>query len=180
VTIIENQGGTLQAITRDAGNAGALGMEGSFRYAFTKSFSIFGNYGFVDAKFDETDNNGNEQELAGNRFRLTPKHSFSVGILGDFPLGHGGIFIRPSYTYKSQVFFEEENQPGIEQDGYGLLNARIGYYLQNRKWEFAIYGTNLLDEQFLIDAGNTGLAFGTPTFIAGPPRFFGLQITGRF
>ncbi|WP_040671159.1 TonB-dependent receptor [Nitritalea halalkaliphila] len=83
-------------------------------------------------------------------------------------------------TYKSQVFFEEENQPGIEQEGYGLLNMRAGYYTAGKKWEFALYGSNLLDEQYLIDAGNTGLAFGTPTFIAGPPRFFGLQVTGRF
>lgn len=122
VTVIKSQSGTLQAITRNEGNAAVLGIEGSLRYAFAKRYSIFGNYGYLDAKFDETENQGNEQELDGNKFRLTPKHPFSMGIVGN-----GGIFIRPSYTYKSQVFFEEENQVGIEQERYGLLNTRIGY-----------------------------------------------------
>lgn len=180
VTVVDNQAGTIQAFTRDAGNANAVGFETSFRYAFNRNLSIFGNYSFIDAKFNDTDKDGNQQELAGNRFRLTPKHSFSLGIFGDFPLTKGGIFIRPSYTYKSLVFFEEENQEGISQDGYGLLNMRTGYYTQNRKWELAIYGSNLLNEEYLVDAGNTGLLFGTPTFIAGPPTLFGFQITGRF
>lgn len=180
VTVVDNQAGTIQAFTRDAGNANAVGFETSFRYAFNRNLSIFGNYSFIDAKFNDTDKDGNQQELAGNRFRLTPKHSFSLGIFGDFPLTKGGIFIRPSYTYKSLVFFEEENQEGISQDGYGLLNMRTGYYTQNRKWELAIYGSNSLNEEYLVDAGNTGLLFGTPTFIAGPPTLFGFQITGRF
>ncbi|WP_040671160.1 TonB-dependent receptor domain-containing protein [Nitritalea halalkaliphila] len=97
VTIIENQGGTLQALTRDAGNASALGFETSFRYAFTRNISLFGNYGFIDAQINETDRDGNEQELGGNRFRLTPRHSFSIGVLADLPLGNGGIFFRPSF-----------------------------------------------------------------------------------
>jgi outer membrane receptor protein involved in Fe transport len=40
--------------------------------------------------------------------------------------------------------------------------------------------TNVLDEEFIVDAGNTGGAFGIPTFIAGAPRFFGLQVKAKF
>jgi len=40
--------------------------------------------------------------------------------------------------------------------------------------------TNALDEEFIIDAGNTGQAFGIPTFIAGPPQFYGVQFSVRF
>ena len=39
---------------------------------------------------------------------------------------------------------------------------------------------NALDEEYIIDAGNTGGAFGIPTFIAGLPRLMGVRITGRF
>ena len=35
-------------------------------------------------------------------------------------------------------------------------------------------------QAFIIDAGNTGQAFGIPTFIAGPPRFYGIQFSVRF
>ena len=47
----------------------------------------------------------------------------------------------------------------------------------NQRFEVALYVNNAFDQQYLIDAGNTGLAFGIPTFIAGPPRLFGVQLT---
>ena len=40
--------------------------------------------------------------------------------------------------------------------------------------------TNLFDEDYIRDAGNTGDAAGLPTFIAGDPRFYGVQATVRF
>ena len=35
-------------------------------------------------------------------------------------------------------------------------------------------------KRYLLDAGNTGGAFGIPTFIPAEPRFFGMQLTARF
>ena len=179
--VIEIQDGSLRALVRDGGNATALGIETSVRFALTEKIGLFSNYSLIDAAFDAQDSEGRAQSLAGNRFRLTPRHSFSVGAAVQIPFGEGHeFFFRPSYSYKSQVFFEEENQPGIEQKAFGLLNTRLGIHLANRKYEIALYGSNLLDEQFLIDAGNSGLAFGIPTFISGPPRFFGCQFSLRF
>lgn len=40
--------------------------------------------------------------------------------------------------------------------------------------------SNVLDKEYIIDAGNTGDAFGIPTFIAGAPRFFGVQASAKF
>jgi iron complex outermembrane receptor protein len=33
----------------------------------------------------------------------------------------------------------------------------------------------LFDEEYLIDAGNTGGGLGIPTFVAGNPRIFGVR-----
>lgn len=166
---------------RDTGEATAFGFETSTRFNVSRNFSLFGNYGYVNATIDDTDSDGNEQELAGNRFRLTPEHSFSLGFNLTQSVGNSSsLFLRPSYTWKSQVFFEEDNDPGIEQDAYGLLNLRAGIELLNSNLEIALFGKNLLDEEYIIDAGNTGGAFGIPTFIAGAPRLVGVQLTGRF
>ncbi len=170
----------LIIVPNDSGSATALGFETSFQYALSKDISLFANYGFIDATFDDVDENGNEQALAGNRFRLTPEHSFSLGANIGFPISERleGFFL-PTYSYKSEVFFEETNLPNIAQDGYGLLNLRLGLRLDKTK-ELTFYVTNALDEEFIIDAGNTGGAFGIPTFIAGPPRFYGAQFSIRF
>ena len=41
-------------------------------------------------------------------------------------------------------------------------------------------GSNLLDKEYLVDAGNTGGSFGNPTFIAGPSRLVYLEFRKRF
>ncbi len=45
---------------------------------------------------------------------------------------------------------------------------------------FEAYVSNALDEEYLIDAGNTGDGFGIPTFISGPPRFYGVRVSKTF
>ncbi len=163
--------------TRDAGKSSATGVEVAAQYAFTKDISAFANYGYIDASFDDTDADGNAQNLAGNTFRLTPKHSYSAGLDLNLPVAEKvAMYFRPTYSYKSRVFFEETNVAGIEQEGYGLLNLRLGANF-NEKYDIMFFANNALDEEFIIDAGNTGGAFGIPTFIAGPPRLIGAQFS---
>ncbi|WP_232734683.1 TonB-dependent receptor [Polaribacter sp. ALD11] len=179
-TITKFENGKLVSTPEDSGNASSFGFEAAAQYAFTKSSSFFANYGYIDASFDDKDSNGNEQVLAGNTFRLTPKHSFSIGFNINPKINENlEFFFRPTYTHKSKVFFEETNLPNISQDGYGILNYRVGLTI-NKTYELGFYMNNALNKQYIIDAGNTGGAFGIPTFIAGAPRFFGAQLKVKF
>jgi len=172
---------TLRYIAGNGGNASADGAELSLTWRPNRDFSGFLTYGFIDAGFDEQDDDGNRQELAGNRFRLTPKHSASAGFdLGRDVSGGARIYLRPSWNWRSQVYFEDDNTPGIEQAGYALYNLRLGFTLEGGRWDFGLYGNNLTDKDYLIDAGNTGRLFGTPTFIQGLPRTYGVSVSGRF
>lgn len=177
-TLDEDDG--LLTVPNDSGSATAYGFETNVRYAVNENASFFANYAYVHATFDDLDEDGNEQELAGNRFRLTPENSFSLGANLSLNLTKRiEAFLRPTYSYKSKVFFEETNLPTISQDAYGLLNIRLGGRLDNNK-ELQFFVTNALDKEYIIDAGNTGGAFGIPTFIAGAPRFYGAQFSIKF
>lgn len=179
-TISKFENGVLTSIPEDSGNASSFGFEMAAQYSFSKNNIIFANYGYIDTSFDETDANGNPQALAGNTFRLTPKHSFSAGLNFNQKVNEDlSLFIRPTYTFKSKVFFEESNLPNISQDDYGLFNFRLGLNIQ-KAYEITFFMNNVLDKKFIIDAGNTGGAFGIPTFIGGSPRFFGVQLKADF
>lgn len=186
-SVMELQDGEFVTETRDSGAATALGFETAVRGALSSGVSVFGNYSYIDATFDEEDENGDPQELANNRFRLTPEHTFAVGTDISVPLREQtSVFVRPSYTYKSQFFFDEENtefenspNPPVSQDAYGLLNVRAGVRLLGGQVTIEGFAKNLLDEEYLIDAGNTGKAFGVPTYIAGPPRLLGLRLSAQ-
>lgn len=170
-------------IADDAGRAHTFGLELGLRYAPCRFVNLFGNYGYIDGKFNDEDENGNAQEYAGNRFRLTPKHTFSFGVDFDMPLkGATAIYLRPTYSYKSKVYFEDDNSEALSQEGYGILNFTAGVRFSARKLRFDVgaYGKNVLDEQYLIDAGNTGNTIGFPTYVAGSPSRFGLQVKMSF
>ncbi|WP_263788047.1 TonB-dependent receptor [Salinibacter grassmerensis] len=174
-----NDEGEFVSRQRDSGKASALGLETSVRAAVTEDITVFSNYAFIDATFDDTDEDGETQELAGNQFRLTPRHSISGGVNVDYSITpQVNAFLRPSVRYKSKVYFEEENNENISQDGYAVVDVRGGVTVRGIQIEG--YVENVFDKEFIIDGGNTGAAFGTPTFIAGDPRFFGVRVSTSF
>jgi outer membrane receptor protein involved in Fe transport len=56
----------------------------------------------------------------------------------------------------------------------------VGYRLPGGKVEISGYIKNALDQKYIIDAGNTGEAFGLPTFVPGAPRFWGFNVTAHY
>jgi iron complex outermembrane receptor protein len=167
-------------VTTNAGKAHALGFEASLFARFSDNVNGWFNYGYIDGGFNAFDDDGTYQQLAGNRFRMTPKQSVSLGLDWTIPLSNGdSLYVRPSWNWRGHVYFEDENQPGIEQDSYGLLNLRMGWRF-NRNWDLGLWGNNLTNEEYLIDAGNTGLLFGIPTVIPGPDRSYGVSLRAKF
>ncbi len=180
VVELDQQTGQFIAETKDSGESSATGFEAAVSYNVSNSVNVFANYGFIDATFDDEDSDGNPQELAGNTFRLTPKHSFSAGLNINARLSNDFSFnFTPTLSYKSKVFFEEDNTDLISQDAYTLVNLKAGVTFKNT-YNVSFFASNLLDEEYIIDAGNTGGAFGIPTFIAGPPRLLGVQFSVDF
>lgn len=170
-----------QYIAVNSGRAHAPGFEASLQQAFSANVSAFLNYSYLHARFDGTDQNGNAQQYAGNHLRLAPDHSASLGLLWNVPLAGGRVFyFRPSYTWRSKVYFEDDNNPAYAQASYGLLNLRSGVTFDQGRWDLGVWGSNLGNTKYLIDGGNTGQNFGLPTYIPGSPRTFGISVSGKF
>lgn len=165
----------------DAGAATGKGIETEFQFAATKGLTVFANYAYLDATFDDKDSDGNEQQYAGNTFRLTPKHSGAAGLTYKLNLGKAGFLAWSlSSSFKSEHFFDDDNTPDLFQDGYAMFNSAIQYSSLNGKYGMRLNMNNIADKNVLIDAGNTGQAFGIPTFVPGAPRFFGIQLFYNF
>lgn len=62
--------------------------------------------------------------------------------------------------------------------GYTLLNARIRYQMDN--WEVALFGTNLTDEKYLMDAGGQANAVGAIIAMPAQPRQYGVEFLYNF
>jgi len=176
-------------VTTNAGKAESYGFEAQVRYDPSRDLRLFANYAYNHARFKSG-------VLDGNHFRLAPEHTFSAGLTWAHDVGPGRIDITPAVTYQSKVFFDDNNDiPALQQppatllpdliqdefqEGYALFSARLGYGLQGGKYRAEVFVENAFDKKYIKDAGNSGDALGLPTFIAGEPRTYGIQLTGKF
>ena len=179
VTLLDDEG---VAYAADAGSATNVGAEAEVRALLGADFEIFANLAYLDATIDDDSTNG---DLAGNRFRLQPEWTGSVGMFYATELAQGyNLTSSLVYSYRSDVFFEPANAPisglDISEDSVSLVSARIGIAGADEDWAVNLFASNLLDKEYLVDAGNTGGGFGNPTFVAGAPRFYGIEFKMRF
>ncbi|WP_311267711.1 TonB-dependent receptor [Sphingobium sp. WCS2017Hpa-17] len=166
------------ARTMSAGTASNLGVEAEVAIQPTSWLSIFANGGYIDGGIDNKEANG---RFAGDQFRLQPKFQAAAGFTIDAPIGNGmRVFATPSVTYRSKIYFEVPNTEAISQDGVTLVNLRAGVSFADGHYEISGFMRNATNKNYLLDAGNTGGAFGIPTYIPAEPRFYGVQLTGRF
>ncbi|MDR6627368.1 TonB-dependent receptor [Caulobacter segnis] len=175
-----------QVVTLNAGKAKAYGFEGEARLQAGDYWTLFGTYAYNHARLES----GLRE---GNRFRLSPDQTFSVGAAFSREALGGKVTFTPTYTWRSKMFFDDDNDrsdlqssglfPDTKVDefqkAYGLLNVRVGFGAVDDRWKVEAFVENLGDVSYLKDAGNTGDSFGIPTFIAGKPRFMGVGVTFR-
>ncbi|MDF3056437.1 MAG: TonB-denpendent receptor [Rariglobus sp.] len=168
----------------DGGRASGQGFETTVAADVVRELTVFATYGYTDATFDDRGEDGEPQAYAGNTFRLTSRHVVSVGGTLSLPVSDDGtFFITPLFVYRSEYYFEDDNaQNGgsLKQEGFGVMNLRIGYYPRNRRWEVVGYMNNVFDKEYLLDAGNTGGTYGFPTAIPAEPRTMGVKAMVRF
>jgi outer membrane receptor protein involved in Fe transport len=166
-------------VTASAGKASNLGVEAELAVEVTDWLNVFGNFGYIDGGIDK--DGAFSPAFSGARFRLQPEWQASGGFTIDKSFDNGlRFFATPSITYRSQIFFEVPNNPLISQDKVTLINARAGVSFAEERYEIAGFIRNATDENYLLDAGNTGGAFTIPTFIPAEPRFYGVEVTARF
>lgn len=175
VTAFENG----RTVTRSAGSANNIGVELEANWAVHRWLSLFGTFAYIDGGIADDPANG---VFAGNRFRLQPDTTASGGATLRVPVGSSATFYAtPSATYRSKVYFELPNSEAISQGGYTLVNLRAGVeFGADSRFHVGGFARNLTNKRYLIDAGNTGGTFSAPTYIAGEPRFYGVEVGARF
>ncbi|HQS68034.1 MAG: hypothetical protein B7Y36_10230 [Novosphingobium sp. 28-62-57] len=174
---VQQSNGT--SVTQSAGAASNFGVEAELAIKASDWLQLFGNVGFIDGGIDK--NNTFAPTFSGARFRLQPEWQAAGGFTIDAPVADGvRVFMTPTVTYRSKIFFELPNRELLSQKAVTLVNVRGGVSFADGKYEISAFMRNVTDKNYLLDAGNTGGAFGIPTFIPAEPRFFGAALTARF
>ncbi len=172
---VPQQGLPARIESADATNKG---VEAEIFATLSPNVTLFANGSYINARVNDDARFG---VFAGDRFRLQPEWQGAMGGLLSLPLGDAvELFANPTLTYRSSLFFELPNNPVTSQGPVPLADVRAGVRSRDRRWELIGFATNLFNEEYLLDAGNTGGAFGIPTFIRGLPRLVGVEAVYRF
>jgi iron complex outermembrane receptor protein len=167
---------TLESQTVTVGDSNMFGFESTIDYVFDDSLRVGANLGLLNAKFDDNTNIGSRFDYGGNTFRLAPELSAAFFFNKAVKIQRFDIEFDLISSYQTKTFFESSNRPDLAQDAYWLTDVSVKLSKENSPWRVELYADNLLDEDYIIDAGNTGGGFGLPTFVAGMPFIAGVRL----
>ncbi len=190
----------------NAAGADVKGAEVDGRWMLSENFTLSGSLGYLDFEFKDFDvaqcwfgqqvldptsvTNAvlDQCDASGERKEYTPK--WKGVITGDFyyPIGDAlELRAQLDLQYSDEYLWSPQLDPRTVQDAYTKVNARIALAQSDDKWEIALIGNNLTDEE-TIDYGGTGVLARTATggtgnayyVFSSRPRYYALQGTYRF
>ena len=89
------------------------------------------------------------------------------------PLGEGQVLsAQVDFSFQDEVFKESVNRAYLAADSYWLWNARLAWTAKSGL-ELALWGRNLADETYVVEALDSGVGFSGRIF--NEPRTFGLS-----
>lgn len=135
----------------NGGKSSSKGVELSLAYSPSRSFSLFTEYGFVNAEFKDyltVDRKGDQIDYSGNKVPFAPRYTLSLG--GSF---HHSFRSNPfidnlnasvQYTGAGKIYWTESNN--AYQSFYGLTNANIS--VEKGKVGLELWIKNIFDTSY--------------------------------
>ena len=120
------------------------------------------------------------EDYSGNRLINSPEWAFAGYAQWAFTSSYGTLIPRFDWTFKSEVFFNPENDPLISQPAFWLTNFRLGYQTPAGNMEVAFWVKNVTDKVYRLDVLNLARFRGTILYAMGDPRTYGISFQVRF
>ena len=171
-------GGSPEQRLFNAASATIQGLELETAFMPVYGLRIDANVGYTDAQYDSFENltlPAGITSVSELKFDRVPKWTAYVGFTYDIDVGaEDTLSLHSGYSWRSHVFTDVGNDPGLEQDAYGLLDASLTY--EHDRWTFGIFGRNIANQEY-AEIKSAGLGFNA---WGGSPRYYGAEIGFKF
>lgn len=141
-------------------------------------------------------------QLPGRQISNAPKYVVTGGVAWSPPIGSGGMSGLAYLDFRYQSATNTGSDLDIEkvQDGFLVVNGRLGLYAAEKRWGVEIWGQNLFNRKYQqisadgpLQGGGTYRAVAAPAATAlagtanqlfisfpGEPRTYGITLRGKF
>ena len=160
----------------NAGDASIFGGELELNWLVTEGWDIQAGIGLLDTEIESSVlpgvAEGSELPNSPNiNFNLQTQYQWAISdnLVGDLSL---------AASYKGDVSYDIVRQPPETlEDGYWLMNARLGVSSQDGDWSAYIWGRNIFDERYRTQVLTSSVGFGE-TY--GDPATYGIGVELNF
>ena len=161
----ENYGGELELLARPTEN---LTLSVDFSYLKNEVTSL--GSGGVNPVVD----------VVGNPLPIAPEFSITGYASYDIPTSDSGTFtIGTDFYYQDASTSDITNTPRLATDSYFLLGLRGAWKPTNENWEFAVYGRNILGDEYRTFVANIDF-LGYDRVRFGEQSTYGASVSYRF
>ena len=120
------------------------------------------------------------QDLSGKPLDNAPEWTISSFVQYERNLTEGlmGI-VRLEYSYIDSFYLDQDLDPNLENPSVDLVNMRLTLSSTDNKWQAAIWGRNMLDEEYYIIGIDIPVLGGYAGFVA-PEAVYGVTLRLNF
>lgn len=134
----------------------------------TQGLDISGGFEVLSARAYDIDTPTGGK--ADRRLANAPRFSANLSANYELPLGENAMLFSLSGRYVTSQYFDINNSPVAQEDGYGLADARIAYRLRDAGPELYVSASNLFDKRYRMYAVDVNALGFSQAMYAEPRR----------
>lgn len=175
-------GATTLAISTNAGEARAFGVELEADWRVDDALSLQARAAYNDSEFGNyrisDPISGEAVDLDGQRIPLMPEFTIGAGADYTVNLGRGRLSSSVFVYYSSDYSTNDIDYAFAEQEAFARVDARIRYTSPSEVWFAEAFGRNLTDEAIV----NRTVRFGQDAIVQnfGDPAIYGIRLGLRY
>jgi iron complex outermembrane recepter protein len=164
----------LQYVTGNAGQANIPGFEAEATFMPLSWLTLSGNYSHMNARYSRYVQ-GDGVDFTGHQIPFDAKYHFTLGadVHGAAPaFMHGQLSFGGDISCQGKKYFENENNDAafITRNTRitGLLNLHAGWSSDDERWHVSLWGNNVNDKRYIINAVDLTAFYATPREFFAP------------
>ncbi|MEI9983471.1 MAG: TonB-dependent receptor [Aliidongia sp.] len=163
----------------NAASANTKGAELEATAVPVKALELAATVGYLDAQYEQfTDP---DPTAVHDRMAFSPHWTGRLSQAYTFDLQNAGsLRISADENYRSKTWLSVDNEAGLSQDRFWLLNARAAWESEDADWTAAFAILNIADVIYKTDAQNFTSLANIQTAYYGAPRTFSFTVGYHF
>jgi iron complex outermembrane receptor protein len=168
-------GGLTQIVLTNAEGADVTGVELESWWRPAAGLDVKLGVSYLDTEvgtlMDELID-GSIVNLEGNSLSNAPELSINGLLRYEIPVrGDWLVTMQTDFSWQDEIFTDISSEPAFTVEDYSIVNARLALGAEDGTWEFALWGQNIFDEEYVTHQWEE---LATSGYFA---RYYGLPAT---